>query len=85
MQAMPYHHKLVKSELPPECNGKDVWAKCDMIFTASWDRLELISTGRDADGKRMYWKKVLGNEDLRAIKCCVLYTLALESLKEHVL
>jgi len=81
----PYHHKLVTTQLPAALSGGDVWAKCDMLFTASWDRLNLIQTGRDlATGKRTYWNNVISGEDLRAIKCCILHTLALESLNEHV-
>lgn len=82
---LPFHHALTHSELPPECEGREVWAKCDMIFCASWDRLDLVSMGRDrASGRRTYWTRIIGHDDLRAIKRGILHTLGLDSLKDQV-
>lgn len=82
----PYHHRLTTTAMPPGHEAPEIWAKCDMIFAASWDRLELVKSDRDkATGKRTYWNQRASDADIRDIKRCILYTLALESLNNHVM
>lgn len=68
----PWHY-LVRTEdpLPSPYDSEYHWAKCDIIFVASFERLSLPFNGRDALGKRKYVVKSVSMEELEAIRLCV--------------
>jgi mRNA interferase MazF len=53
------------------------WAKCDMIATVSFERLDLFHTERDQYGKRRYLHPKMAAGDLALIRACVLKALGL--------
>lgn len=55
------------------------WAKCDMIATVSFDRLDMFRTDRDQEGKRQYLQPKLDEEQFAAVKNGVLAGLGLST------
>jgi uncharacterized protein YifN (PemK superfamily) len=53
------------------------WAKCDMIATVSFERLDLFHTARDQYGKRRHLHPKMSNEDLARVRKCVLRAIGL--------
>jgi uncharacterized protein YifN (PemK superfamily) len=53
------------------------WAKCDMIATVGFKRLDLFRTGRDQYGKRKYLQPRLSAEDLERVRGGILNGLGL--------
>lgn len=62
------HHVLLPC-FPPKAN-QNCWAKCDMIYTVSLDRLDRIMT-RDRSGKRIYQAPLMDAADFEAVKAAV--------------
>lgn len=57
------------------------WAKCDMLATVSFQRLDLFRTERDQTGKRKYLHPKLSAEDLLRVQMGVLSALGLGHLE----
>jgi len=75
-----WHHELRVSSLPVSFRGKRHWAKCDMIVTVAFWRLDRICTGKHpTTGKRMYVSHVVCHEDFAAICDAVLHGLGLNT------
>jgi len=75
---MGWHHKLEPQSVPVPFRGADNWAKCDMITTVAYHRMDRIMLNkRGPNGKRVYSAMSVTNEDLKAIKNCILTTLNL--------
>ena len=75
-----FHHKMDARSLPVELGHKETWAKCDMVYTVSLDRLSPVTkrgTGRTAEQRRPVTLQV-GDEDLQAIRDCVVAALGLD-------
>jgi mRNA interferase MazF len=53
------------------------WAKCDMIATVSFERLDLFHTKRDQYGKRQYLHPKMSAEDVARVRACVLKAIGL--------
>ncbi len=72
---------VARIDLPnplPEPFGQNVWwAKCDMLATVSFDRLDLFRTARDQTGKRKYLHPELPEDDFRAIQEAILAALGI--------
>lgn len=66
-----FHHKLAKDPMPNSV--ETVWAKCDMLYTVSVDRLDRFKVGRG-----LYKTSAVSDEDLSAIKACIKYALGIE-------
>jgi uncharacterized protein YifN (PemK superfamily) len=72
-------------EIPPmflpkfmQSTGGARWAKCDMLYTMSLDRLELPQTSRDRKtGKRQYETPRLDLDHLRRVRACIAAALVL--------
>lgn len=60
-----WHIALTQHPLPHLGNGNSVWAKCDMIYTVSFDRLD--RPHRKIAGKREYITAKLSADDLAAV------------------
>lgn len=66
--------------LPAPFSNAVGWAKCDMLATVGFDRLDLFRTGRDQFGKRKYLHPMLTVEDLKRVRIGILYGLGLVHL-----
>lgn len=68
------HHCALRllSPLPKPFDAPDVWAKCDMLATVSFQRLDLIRVG-----KRKYIVPELSDHQLEAVRRGVLHALGM--------
>ena len=69
-----WHHQLDSKSLPRWLNQWWVphWAKCDIIMTVAFWRLERAKAGKHpTTGKRIYLTHVIDTEDLAAIRLAV--------------
>ena len=48
-----------------------------MLYTVSFDRLSLLSDGKELNGKRVYDIRVIATADLEKIQTCIKYGLGL--------
>lgn len=80
-QDVNYVVKLeLEKPLPQPFEHRIWWAKCDMIATVGFERLDLFRTGRDQTGKRKYIHPVLSKSDMDRIARGVLEALGLSHL-----
>lgn len=76
---LPYAIRLeLTDELPPPFVHKIVWAKCDMLATVAFERLDMFRTGRDQTGQRKYLRPSLTYEQMEAVKQGVLNALGFQ-------
>ena len=75
---MPYH-VLLQLDRPLSRRWQEIrlWAKCDMVTVASFQRLDLIRIGRDANGKRLYNQDKLDPEQLLKLRQAVARSIGL--------
>jgi mRNA interferase MazF len=73
-----YVVQLTLPTLPAPFEEPVCWAKCDMVATVGFKRLDLFRTGRDQLGKRKYIHPVLAAEDLERVRQGVLAALGLK-------
>jgi mRNA interferase MazF len=75
-----YHVKL--SSVLPHNEGDDVvvWAKCDMVFSASFNRLNPWWRDKSKLGKRVYIPVLLTAEEMMEIRHGVIHSLGLGHL-----
>ena len=66
-----FHHKLDPASLPPPLASKPSWAKCDMLYTVGFERLDL-PRGKRERGERPYYTHQVTEADLEAIYIAVL-------------
>jgi len=75
---MPYHVPL---DLERPLGGRwcetRLWAKCDMVTVASFNRLDLIRIGKTSEGRRIYNRDALGDEQLRKVREAVARSIGL--------
>jgi uncharacterized protein YifN (PemK superfamily) len=81
---MPYHVDLGDLSLPSPYENKTNWAKCDMIYSVSFDRLELFRIRKEMGGKREYKEFCISSEDLKRIRAGFLSSVGLFSLTRHL-
>lgn len=82
---LPYLCRLVVTPtLPAPFDAAVMWAKCDMLATVCFERLDLFRTGRDQYGKRKYLHPRLPPDDLRRIRAAMLHGLGLGALTDGV-
>ena len=80
-----YHHKMNRLSLPTPYQNNDRWAKCDMIYTVSLERLFRVKIGQNrATGKRIYSTARAVLEDIQALKKCILYALKMGDLTQYL-
>ena len=80
-----FHHILnFDRPLPKPWDSERYWVKADMVATVGYHRLDLIRIGWDQEGKRKYLKTGVSDDDLRAIRECVLHALGLGNLVPHL-
>jgi uncharacterized protein YifN (PemK superfamily) len=66
--------------LPSPFGNAVAWAKCDMLATVAFDRLDFFRTGRDQYGRRKYLHPKVSDADLTRIRTGVLFSLGLGNL-----
>ena len=83
---MPYHYELtnINPALPPPYQVGPNWVKGDMVVSVSFERLDFLRFGKDEHGKRIYRYDVLPEDDIRAIRACILKSLGLAVLTKHL-
>ncbi len=80
-RAVAYVVRLeLETPLPEPFQQRIWWAKCDMIATVGFARLDLFRTGRDRDGKRKYLHPLLPKSDMDRVICGILAGLGLDRL-----
>ena len=68
-----YHHEIkLERPLPAPFDAPAMWAKCDMLATVSFDRLDLIKVA-----KRRYIQPILPAPDMEAIRAAILHALGM--------
>jgi len=70
--------------LPKPYDATFHWVKADMLYTVSFDRLQLPFDGKDASGKRKYDVRVVDKADLLKIQQCMLHALGLTPLTAYL-
>lgn len=73
---LSFHHKMEPHSLPETYRHQDCWAKCDMIYTVSYARLDRFRI-RDANGQRRWVQGRATRSDIEAIEKAVLNGLGL--------
>lgn len=73
-----YHCEInLPRALPPPFGVNPMWAKCDMLATLGFARLELLRAGKDRSGKRKYIQPVIGTAALMRVRTAVLASLGI--------
>lgn len=72
----PYHHRMSADSLTPHLSKTPCWAKCDMLYTVGFERLDRIRE-RGSDGKRCYLTGKVTLEDMQGIEVAILNGLGL--------
>ncbi|AWL04256.1 type II toxin-antitoxin system PemK/MazF family toxin [Massilia oculi] len=73
-----FHVRLqIEPALPEPYDRAICWAKCDMIYQVSFDRLSLPCFGKISDGSRMYYQVPVAPEKLLEIRQAVAFALGL--------
>jgi uncharacterized protein YifN (PemK superfamily) len=69
-------HQLIGIKISEDCTiAGECWAKCDLVNTVSFQRLELIPLGRNAAKKRMYSNHCVDKDLLLNIRKTTAYML----------
>ncbi|MBY5838065.1 type II toxin-antitoxin system PemK/MazF family toxin [Rhizobium leguminosarum] len=63
---------ILDPPLPKPFDSPFMWAKCDMIATVCFDRLDLFRGGRDQQGKRKYLTRRVDEATFKRIRAGVL-------------
>lgn len=76
-----WHHKLATESVPPPLrnDGEESWAKCDMVVSVAFNRLDKVRTAR-VDEKRAFLMHNVLPDDLKAIQAGLLFVLDMANL-----
>jgi mRNA interferase MazF len=81
---MPYHYQLtIPFPLPDRWSAKTCWAKCDMIYSAGFHRVDLLRLGKES-GRRIYQTECIPDESFRNLQRAMLHGLGLSYLTKHL-
>ena len=84
-QVMPFHCELaIPFKLPTYWGQSSRWVKGDMICAVSWNRVDLLSLGKDDSGRRIYQTKTLDDADFDKVLRCVLHGLGMSTLTKNL-
>ena len=72
-----FHHRMNPRSVPVELGAQESWAKCDMLYTVSLERLDRVCVNRG--GKRAFVAPRVLAEDLDAIRQGVMSALGLDA------
>jgi uncharacterized protein YifN (PemK superfamily) len=77
----PWHHKLDARSLPERLCEEETWAKCDLLNTVAFRRLDRVCRGKNrCTGQRIYVTHSVTPEDFMAIRKAILHVLGLQRL-----
>jgi mRNA interferase MazF len=77
---LPYIVTLrLSRQLPEPYDTEIMWAKCDMLATVSYHRLDLFRLPRDHMGKRKFLKPLLPKEDFERVMTGVMHGLGISA------
>lgn len=80
-----FHYELeLDQPLPAPFDSPKMWVKADMLATVGFHRLDLIRSGRGADGKRKYLTQKITMVQLRCVYRAVLHAIGMSDLTRHV-
>jgi uncharacterized protein YifN (PemK superfamily) len=69
---MPYHCEIeIDLDLPPRWRAKTCWVKGDMIYSLSFERVNLFNLGRGEDGRRRYQTSTISQDSFDKVQNCV--------------
>ena len=75
---LDFHVRIDERRLPRTLRNQATWAKCDMLYTLSRDRLDRIRCGRDrATGQRVYETGRVSVDELAKVRRAIAYALGL--------
>jgi uncharacterized protein YifN (PemK superfamily) len=75
---LPHEVRLKFNPLLPEPFSYEIaWAKCDMLATVAFARLDMFRTVRDQTGRRQYLRPKLPPEDFARVQEGVLFALGI--------
>lgn len=67
---MPWHCKIELDEpISPKWQETEMWAKCDMLYTLRFERLDRFH--KRISNQRKYYDKIISNKELFIIKNCI--------------
>lgn len=67
---MPWHCRIILDEpLSPKWDKIEMWAKCDMLYTMRFERLDRFHAR--VGMHRKYYDKAISDEQLLEIKSCI--------------
>ena len=73
-----FHLRIdMEPPLPDPYSERFCWAKCDMVYQVSFERLSLPFFGKISDGTRMYNQRFLPGEKLKEMQRAVAFALGL--------
>jgi len=75
---MPYHCQIELPKAAPKLLSRICWVKADMIAAVGLKRLDFITLGKDANGKRIYYKESVSQGQLSLIEAAVLASLGIK-------
>ena len=71
----PMWHRKVHVDLPPPFDkSPEAWAKCDMLYAVSFDRLFLFRKGK-TEGKRNYIYPIISEAEMKDVWEGIFYGL----------
>ena len=77
----PWHHKLDVRSLPERLCEEETWAKCDLVNTVAFWRLDRVCRGKNRNtGQRTYVTHLVTPEDFTAIRKALLHIFGLQHL-----
>lgn len=62
-----FHHRMSMDSLVGKLRRKETWAKCDLLYTVSLERLDRVLVGKNQDGRRQYRAPRVTPDDFAAI------------------
>lgn len=68
----PYHYKLKANPIPGN-SAAEVWAKCDLVATVSFERLDRVKVGR-----RQYHSANIAMEQVKLIRIAAAISIGIE-------
>lgn len=77
-----HHCEIVARMLPKfmQATGGNRWAKCDMVYNLSLDRLSLVQDGRDREtGKRLYDMKRVELSTVQEVRRAIAASLGIDA------
>lgn len=75
-EVQAWHHPLRTNPNPYAAAHEQVWAKCDMLYTVSFDRLDMPHRKTRRGGREYYVPKLV-TQDLEQVMTCVRHYLRL--------